>query len=264
MMILIFFSNASVYSDQPIMNMMPRWDGGYGFQLKHEIIMRDDLLQGSQVVARGFNETIHQLHIEGVYTWNRSIRLTAKLPVVLDARREVLVSGEKHVERTRRLGDLTLALPLKQYFNFDGRSGSWTFAPQLRIPTLGRKTSYDIYDREWGVGLSLGYETETAHLFFAIGLSGFVFEDEDPNESSVHIDLGWNFRDNAQLLLETDVKREDDGSQVLSSGPALYWRFTDVLHFRFEWKHDINSRVGRNEFDHAYGDTVSIGLGFVW
>jgi hypothetical protein len=61
-------------ADQPIMNMMPRWDGGYGFQVRTEHVHRSDLKQGRDVVGRGFTEDLTQLHLEGVYTWDRSIR----------------------------------------------------------------------------------------------------------------------------------------------------------------------------------------------
>ena len=45
---------SQLHGDQPIMNMMPRWDGGYGFQVRAEHINRSDLKQGKDVVARGF------------------------------------------------------------------------------------------------------------------------------------------------------------------------------------------------------------------
>jgi len=257
--------SAQSFADQPIMNMMPRWDGGYGFQVRSEYTHRGDLLQGDRIIGAGFSEDIHQLHLEGVYTWDKSIRLTMKLPYVLDGRREQLgLNGAKDVEHTDGFGDMTIALPLKKYFNLDGRSGSWTFSPQVRIPTRSRMKPYDVYDRYWGVGLGLGYETETATAFFSTGISGWAFESEDTNELSGHIDLGWTFRDNAQILWETDFKWEDDNSQTLSAGPALYWRFTDTVHCRLEWKHDFISKVGMNELDHGNGDRISLGLGFVW
>lgn len=251
-------------ADQPIMNMMPRWDGGHGFQLRSTHTHRADLLLGDRILGKGFSEDIHQLHLEGVYTWDRSIRLTVKMPYVVDARREQLIAGSKKVERSSGLGDITLALPLKKYFNIDGRSGSWTFAPQLRVPTSGKSSSYDVYDRNWGGGLALGYETETSDWFFATGAYGWAFEKDDTNELGGHIDLGWNFRDNAQLLWETDFKWKDDNSQTLAAGPALYWRFTDVVHSRIEWKHDFLSKVSSSKPDHGNGDTISVGLGFVW
>ena len=54
-------------ADQPIMNMMPRWDGGYGWQALYERMDRDDLLQGSETFQPGWHERIHQLHVQGVY-----------------------------------------------------------------------------------------------------------------------------------------------------------------------------------------------------
>mgnify|MGYP000897789518 CR=1 FL=1 len=81
--VLLLTTQVTVQADQPIMNMMPRWDGGYGFQVRTEHIHRDDLKQGSDVVASGFTEDITKLHLEGVYTWDRSIRLTFKLPYVI-------------------------------------------------------------------------------------------------------------------------------------------------------------------------------------
>ena len=126
--------------------------GGYGFQVRAEHIHRSDLKQGKDVVARGFTEDIYQLHLEGVYTWDRSIRITAKLPYVLNARHEVpSTSGQKLVQRDNGISDLSLALPLKKYFNLDARSGSWTLAPQLRIP-LGREDDgFEVWDGVWGV-----------------------------------------------------------------------------------------------------------------
>ena len=254
----------TVFADQPIMNMMPRWDGGYGIQVRSESIHRGDLLQGDKIAGKGFTEDISQLHLEGVFTWDKSVRMTVKVPYVVDAKREQLIAGKKEAQHSQGLGDITLALPLKNYFNLDGRSGSWTLAPQIRIPTKSKKDSYDVYDRLWGAGLSLGFETETAVLFFSTGGYAWLFEREDTNELGGHADLGWNFRDNAQVLWETDFKWEDDNSQTLSAGPALYWRFTDTIHTRIEWKHDFISKVGSNEFDHGNGDRISVGVGFVW
>ena len=113
----------TAHADQPIMNMMPRWDGGYGFQVLAEHTHRSDLKQGDDTIASGFTEDITQLHFQGVYTWDRSVRLTFKLPYTVDARREVLgENGEKVVQHDEGIGDLTLALPLKRYFNLDARS----------------------------------------------------------------------------------------------------------------------------------------------
>ena len=76
-------------ADEPIMNMMPRWAGGWGYQFVEEYRHESDLLLGDRKAYPGFTEDVHLMHLQGVYTWDRSIRLTAKLPYVLDARREM-------------------------------------------------------------------------------------------------------------------------------------------------------------------------------
>ena len=256
---------AFVWADQPIMNMMPRWDGGYGFQVLAERLHRSDLKQGDEVVARGFTEDVTQVHLQGVYTWDRSIRLTAKLPYVVDARREVLGSqGEKLVQRDEGIGDLTLALPLKKYFNLSSRSGSWTLSPQARIPIGKENDAFEVWDGVWGGGLLFGYETETFDWFFATSVGLWIFEQPEPAEWIYSLDLGWNLREDLQLLIETDLKWDDDGKFFASSGPAIYHRFSDRVHGRIEWKHDLISDVSDHRPDHGNGDRVSIGIGFVF
>ena len=115
--VLLFFTALISWGDQPIMNMMPRWDGGYGYQVLYEYIDRENLLEGDKVIGKGWSETIQQLHIQGVYTWDRSIRITAKLPIVLEAERINMVGGNPVFQQDKGVGDLTLALPLKKYFN---------------------------------------------------------------------------------------------------------------------------------------------------
>ena len=145
-----WFLTASLSADEPIMNMMPRWDDGWGYQFIEEYRHESDLLLGSRALHPGYTEDVHLLHFQSVYTWDKSIRLTAKLPYVLDARREMPDgSGGKRIEHDNGIGDATLALPLKKYFNLDGKSGSWTFKPMLRVPFSGTD-DYEIYDNEWG------------------------------------------------------------------------------------------------------------------
>ena len=75
------------------MDMAPRWDGGYGIQTRFE----------------HFDDT-NTVWLEGVYTWDRSIRATFKLPYH---------DGE--------MGDLILGLPLKRYFSEGALTGNWSF-----------------------------------------------------------------------------------------------------------------------------------------
>ena len=261
--VLLFFTALISQADQPIMNMMPRWDGGYGYQVLYEYIDRENLLEGDKVIGKGWGETIQQLHIQGVYTWDRSIRITAKLPIVLDAERINLVGGQRVVQQDKGIGDLTLALPLKKYFNLMKRTGNWSVTPQIRVP-LSSPDEYDVWDRAWGAGLFIGYETEVRHWFFATGTGYWTFENDEPNEWHASIDAGWNFRDNAQLLWESDWHYEDDGKHFASLGPALYWRYNDNTHLRFEYKRSLAEKASDNVYDHVGGNRFQVGVGFVY
>ena len=260
-----WFLTASLSADEPIMNMMPRWDDGWGYQFIEEYRHESDLLLGSRALHPGYTEDVHLLHFQSVYTWDKSIRLTAKLPYVLDARREMPDgSGGKRIEHDNGIGDATLALPLKKYFNLDGKSGSLTFKPMLRVPFSGTD-DYEIYDNQWGNGLGLGYEYETAKFHVHVSTSGWVYHGNEPFESWSTIDLGYNFNawnSNGALMWETDFHYEDDGSETLMAGPALYWNINDKAHFRIEWKHDFHDRQG--VMDHGNGDVFKFSLGFVF
>ena len=122
-------------ADQPIMNMMPRWNGGYGMQTLLENIDKQDLKLGDSVHTKGLSEQIQTLHLQGVYTWTRAVRMTFKLPYTLAARKESLNEfNQPIVEKDQGWGDLTLALPLKRYFNLATRTGNWSITPQAKIP----------------------------------------------------------------------------------------------------------------------------------
>jgi len=261
-------------ADEPIMNMMPRWAGGWGYQFIEEYRSESDLLLGERKAYPGYTEDVHLMHLQGVYTWGKiplgflgefNTRLTAKLPYVLEARREMPDgSGGKKIQKDNGIGDFTLALPLKKYFNLDGRSGSWTLKPMLRVPLAG-DDDYEVYDNEWGTGLGAAFESETAQFHFHVSTSAWVYYGGEPFESHTSIDLGYNFEafgSNGTILWETDFHYEDDGSETLSAGPVFYWNFNDTTHLRIEWKHDFHDRQGI--LDHGNGDTFKISLGFVF
>ena len=256
---------SGLLADEPIMNMMPRWSGGWGVQTIMEHRTERDLLLGGEVANKGFGEEVNVLHLEGVYTWRRAVRLTAKLPYVLNARREMPDgSGGKMIQRDQGLGDLTLALPLKKYFNLDGRSGSWSFKPMLRVPLAG-EDEYEIYDDAWGAGLGLSYEFETYRMFFFVGTSGWLYREDKPFESQSSLDLGYKFEakgSNGAILWESDFQYKDDGSETLLAGPAFYWNLNDLTHMRLEWKHDFHDRQG--VLDHGNGDAFKLSIGWVF
>ena len=255
-------------SDQPIMNMMPRWDNGYGWQFLYDSICHNDLYLDSSLHKKGFSEEINQLHIQGVYTWDRSIRITAKLPIVMNAYRELvnsdeLSSDQKITQKDKGLGDLTLALPLKKYFNLMKRTGSYTLAPQIRIP-LRSPDEYNVWDHVFGRGVFAGYETETRQIFFATGVSYWSFDKNKSDIRHANFDFGWNIRNNMQILWETDAHKEYNGKRYILNGPAIYFRQNDHTHYRLEYKKFSKSTTATGQLDHIGGQRFNIGVGFVY
>lgn len=256
--------SSELRADQPIFNEMPRWNGGWGFQTIYEYRHNPDLLLNDTVVSDELSETIHQVHLEGVYTWKRWIRLTAKIPYVIDAERELPSPTGPITQKDEGFGDITIALPLKRYFNLDGRSGSWTLAPQLRVPTA-KESDYDVYDREWGNALSLGYETETFRFVFGAGTTFWVFYGDEPSRSITTLDAGLNFRafgSNGNVKWRTRFRYEADGTAILSAGPTVYFRFSDTVHGQLEWRHEFYGRYA--VLDHGNGDMLRAGIAFVF
>jgi len=256
-----------VQAEQPIFSEMPRWSGGYGVQLLQEYRHETGSFDGKQRLPSNLDRTAHLLHIEGVYTWHRSVRITAKIPIMLDAQRRVLSDDGVGTNVTKRgLGDPTLALPLKKYFNLDGRSGSWTIAPQLRIPGASKASDpIGIYFRELGPGLSVGYETETYNYIFRTGLSSFTFIGDTPTLSHFNLTMGLNFSfgsRNGHLKWEQQVRYWDGMELTYRMGPTLYLRWTDLLHFQLRSTHDVYEyRMGRV---HGKAQSVRLGVGFVY
>lgn len=253
------------YAEQPIFDEMPRWRGGWGFQILEEYRRESALLSGGNEVQGDFTEDVHLLHVQGVYTWQKEVRATIKVPVVVHAERTV--PGHDGIVRQtdRGLGDPTIALPLKSYFNLDGRSGSWTFAPQVRIPTAAAD-EYDVYDRVFGAGAGFGYETETYDYHVGVSASTWLYTDRDePMEVYLNGSLGLNFQafgGSGHFKIKTLVKQDLDSELTVTAGPLLYWRFTDLVHAQLKYSIDVYDRQAGT--DHGRGDAFRAGIGFVF
>jgi len=252
----------AAHAAQPIFDEMPRWSNGWGVQVVEEYRRDPDLLLGPETVGEDQVEQVHILHVQGVYTWKKWIRMTLKIPYVVHAQRaRTDPSGTPTRDTTRGFGDTTVAVPLKHYFNLDGRSGSWTLAPQVRVP-LAKPSAYSVYPHRWGGGLSGGYETETYLGIIAGSLTGWLMESPQPAELAAVLSIGLNIRAMGRaghLKWKTRLLSRADQTLTLSAGPTLYWSFTDTLHTQVQWTHDFYDRPGL--LMHGNGDTVTAGIG---
>ena len=255
--LLIMLFSGFAQAEQPIFGEMPRWDGGYGVQVIQ--LYRDQEVR-DEAQGTTFDRSVHFTRIDGVYTWDKSIRLTGKLRII-DA---VTQSGRAR-DDLRGLSALTLALPLKEYFNLDGRSGSFTVAPQVFIPFKGADMgiSHPFYQAE-RAGASIGYETESYHYHFGTSLSAWKVYSESTLLYSGEIGVGLNgfvIGFNGHLKIAIDAHRFPSGRINSHVGPTVYGMITDDWHWQLKSRHTASAFQHRSRFqsDHI----VSIGLGWV-
>ena len=97
-------------AEQPIFDEMPRWNDGYGLQILQEFVQKPVFLDGSDAIPGDFDESRQILHQQGVYTWEKAIRLTAKVPFLLKGRRS---SPDGDEQERASIGDVKLTLPSK-------------------------------------------------------------------------------------------------------------------------------------------------------
>ena len=96
--LLLGVTSTAALAHQPVVDMAPRWNGGYGFQTR---------------VEHANSDTITWL--EGVYTFKPALRMTLKIPYGGDG-----------------LGHSIFAVPLKKYKNAARYTSNWGLTPSVR------------------------------------------------------------------------------------------------------------------------------------
>lgn len=209
---LLLLLSGSAYAHQPVMDMAPRWDGGYGIQGRLEHFDDDTTTW-----------------VEGVYTWDKSVRATFKLPY-----------------RDGGLGDLVLGLPLKKYTNDGPKTANWSFTPSVQVPTGDRG--------EWDIGASFSYSSETPSFYQLYDF--YTWGDR----TGVDINVGFAFPGKGRgvfALWDVSLLTSDQGDRIQTGPVFVYFRKNTM--FRAEYKHLVYER----DSDWS-GGFVNVGVGFVY
>lgn len=204
--------SGSLCAHQPVMDMAPRWDGGYGIQTRVEHF--DD---------------VTTTWVEGIYTWDKSIRATFKLPYA---------GGE--------VGDLILGLPLKYYTNQGAFTSNWSVTPQVQLPTSR--------DGDWDTGVSLSYSSETPTFYQLYDLYSWG------DRTGIDINAGFAFPgDGGGMFALWDISAlaSEEGDRI-QTGPVFVY-FKRNMMFRAEYKH----LVYEHDSDWS-GGFFNVGIGFVY
>ncbi|MFT6076903.1 MAG: hypothetical protein ACJA02_000040 [Myxococcota bacterium] len=263
---------------QPVMDMAPRWDGGYGFQVRHENYGSGKLINKDSKIDNSANQrsSINKTWFEGVYTFDKSIRATFKIPYI-----QKTISSDGKKESTQGIGDLILGLPLKKYSNKGALTSNLSLTPSIRIPTGSSKGNLPISDGSADLGLSLSYSIENPKFYHLYDL--FYWNNNrgdrginEGNELGLDINFGYhpihNNETNTGMFLLWDVSARNiekgvglnnqiTGGRRVHTGPILVL-YKENIMFRAEYKFPIYEYV--QSLSLSRGNELNIGIGITF
>jgi len=270
-----------VSAHQPVMDMAPRWEKGYGFQIRHEYRYSDELIDKDNDVANplGLSRKVNTTWVEGVYTFERSKRITIKIPWV-QQERVASVKGVATKQKDSGLGDIIIGVPLKLYENKDQATYNLGFTPSLRIPSGKTSGDYPIGDGSWDIGLSLAYSHESFSfyqfydLFYWINNEGRRGQHEG-NQLGFDANLGIHPYHNNEtntgifLMMDFAARYKDEGTKIsgnnagtrVSVGPVFVF-YRENMMFRVEYKIPVYEMALDNQV--SYGNELNMGIGFTF
>jgi hypothetical protein len=263
------------------MDMAPRWEDGWGLQVRNEYRFSDELLAGDSEASnpQGRERRVNTTWLEGVYTFKRWLRLTAKIPWLEQSR--VTVLGGTSVQQTGSgIGDSILGLQFKHYYNRESSTGNLGLTASVRFPTGSTSDSFPVGDGSWDVGVSASFSTETTffyqyyELFYwhnSEGDRGIDPGDEVGLDVNIGLHPYHNNRHNLGIFVMGDLSARYEGrgentvgttgGKRISLGPVLvgYW---NNLMLRAEVKFPVYESVWGTQV--AHGREFNIGLGVVF
>ena len=268
----------STSAHQPVMDMSPRWKSGYGGQVRHVWRGSDTLKDGDSEVDNplGRRKRVSTTWLEGVYTFTRAARVTAKIPWI-DQSRVTVKDGVRVRHTDSGWGDLILAAPLKHFGNRGATTWNYGFTPSIRVPTGSTRAEFPVGDGSTDFGASVSYSHETPKLyqFYELfywantrGRNGIAEGDEVGLDVNVGLHPYHNNQTNAGMFLMWDVstRHEDRGIDTggttggtrVSMGPVLVLYRSNVM-FRAEYKVPAYEKVNGSQV--SFGPQVNVGIG---
>lgn len=269
------------FAHQPVMDMAPRWEKGYGIQVRHEYRFSDKLIDNNDKTANplGLSRKVNTTWLEGVYTFERSKRITIKIPWI-EQERVTSISGVATKQKDSGLGDLIVGVPLKKYSNFKNSTSNLGFTPSIRIPSGKTGGDYPTGDGSWDIGLSVAYSHEAYFfyqfydLFYWINNKGTRGQHEG-NQLGFDANLGIHPYHNNEtntgvfLMMDFAARYKDEGTKIsgnnagtrVSVGPVLVFYHENMM-IRAEYKIPVYERALETQV--SYGNEINVGIGFTF
>ena len=263
---------------QPVMDMAPRWEDGWGFQVRNDQRFSDELLSGDSEVSnpQGRERRVNTTWLEGVYTFKRELRLTAKIPWV-EQRRVSVLNGSPVRQTGSGIGDSILGLQLKHYYNRVSSTANFGLTPSIRFPTGSTSDAFPVGDGSWDVGVSASFSAEMADLYQFYDLFYWHNTEGDRgidrgDEVGLDVNIGLhpyhNNRHNLGIFVMGDLSARYEGrgtdtvgttgGKRISLGPVLVGYWNNVM-LRAEVKFPVYESVRGTQVGH--GTDFNIGLG---
>ena len=276
------FNPLNSYGHQPVMDEAPRWEGGYGFQFRFESFGSDDLLDddSKQDNPLGLSRYVDKTWFEGVYTFDRSKRITFKLPYIKQ-RRRVALGNSSLQQSSEGVGDLILGVPLKLYENKVSYTSNFSFTPSIRLPTGSTSGDLPISDGSLDFGVSFAYSGEDTKyyqlydFFYWRNTNGKEGLSEG-DEAGVDINWGYRFftddRNNIGATIIWDIasrhnERGDSrttgasGGSRVHTGPVLVV-FKNNIIFRAEYRFPVYENMIGTSLSRGSEFNIGIGAAF--
>jgi len=274
-------ATGNAWSHQPVMDMAPRWEHGYGFQVRLESHGSDTLLNGGSKIDNAFGreDDVKTTWLEGIYTFRREVRLSVKIPYV-DHQRTAVQNGAPVRLSGSGLGDIIIGVPLKRYTNNASATRNIAFTPSIRLPTGSTAGDLPVGDGslDWGVSFSASFEKANLYQYYDLfywkngeGDRGIA----EGDEAGLDINIGWHpYHDNEKnegvfLMIDASLRYRQRGQDLhgttggkrLSTGPVFVY-YRDGMMFRAEYKIPVYEDVFGVQV--ARGSEFNIGIGFVF
>lgn len=273
------------FGHQPVMDMAPRWSGGYGFQTRYESTTSDRLELDADRTDNplGLKSESRVNWFEGVYTFHRSFRVTFKLPFE-QRRKRLLKDGQLKDVEASGLGDIILAFPIKRYTNYMTYTTNLAFNPSFILPTGSTRGDLPLGRGTVDYGLSVSLAREAVHtfglwdLFTRINTKGF---DGNRKGNLVGFDMNvglYPYQDSRKeiatlLLWGTHGRYEfkdrlsdgtldnDTGGAKLEIAPIFVLLYQNLV-FRTEVYFPVYRRLNGTQLVNDYSFQTAIGITF--
>lgn len=282
---LLLLAPPTAMAHQPVMDMAPRWSGGYGFQTRTESESKDRLeLDGSGTGnPLGLKSESVTQWFEGVYTFHRSYRVTFKLPYE-NRSAKLLKDGQVRDVKASGLGDMILAFPIKKYVNHMTYTTNLALNPSITLPTGSTSGPLPLGRGTVDYGLSLSFAREAIKTFGLWDLFGKVHtKGADGKTKGNLIGFDMNFgiypyqdssKEFATLLLWGTHLRQDfrgrlsdgrldsnSGGRLVEMAPIFVVLYKN-LAFRTEAYFPVYRRLNGSQLVSDYRLNAGIGITF--